>query len=115
MRHHYSEPSCVRRALKSDALRSSQVAPVHLMHSAWAISVCLANGQNAGMLATAGIPAEAGISRTSQAKLVPFVFVTALQAFLGVTSFLLCSNQPAATEGVVKAKAPPSPRKTKKA
>ena len=85
------------------------------MHSAWAISVCLANGQNAGMLATAGIPAEAGISRASQAKLVPFVFVTALQAFLGVTSFLLCSNQPAATEGAVKAKARPSPRKTKKA
>ena len=65
------------------------VAVVHLMHSVWAISVCLVNAQNAGLLA---VPAEANIDAVSQAKLQPFVVITGMQAFIDASAFLLSVN-----------------------
>ena len=67
---------------------TKDVAVVHLMHGCWATSVCLVNAQNAGLLP---VPAEANIDAASQAKLVPFVVITGVQAFLDLTSFLLSS------------------------
>ena len=70
---------------------SREVAVVHLMHGAWACSVCLVNAQNAGLLP---VPAEANIDTASQEKLVPFVFITGVQAFVDVCAFLLsCGNE----------------------
>jgi len=65
-----------------------EVAAVHLMHAIWAISVCLANAQNAGLLP---FPAEANIDTYTQGKLVPFVAITGVQACLGAGAFVLSS------------------------
>ena len=67
---------------------TKDVAVVHLMHAVWATSVCLVNAQNAGLLP---IPAEANIDAASSAKLVPFVVITGVQAFLDLLAFLLSS------------------------
>jgi hypothetical protein len=52
--------------------------------------VCTANAQNAGLLP--GVSAEANIDPVSSAKLVPFVFITGVQALLDVSAFLLSSG-----------------------
>mmetsp|Transcript_94910 Transcript_94910/g.271367 ORF Transcript_94910/g.271367 Transcript_94910/m.271367 type:complete len:177 (-) Transcript_94910:281-811(-) len=69
---------------------TKQVAVVHLMHAAWALSVCAANAQNAGMLP--GVPAEANIDPANSARLAPFVFIVGVQAFLAVCAFVLSSS-----------------------
>ena len=75
---------------------TKQVAVVHLMHAGWAITVCLANAQNAGLLP---VPAEMSIDIASQAKLIPFVVITGVQAFLDVCAFLISSGtQPPAAK-----------------
>ena len=53
--------------------------------------VCAANAQNAGLLP---VPAEANIDAASQAKLVPFVVITGVQAALGACAFLLSRRIP---------------------
>ena len=65
---------------------TTEVAVVHLMHAVWAASVCTANAQNAGLLP---VPAEANIDASSQAKLLPFVVITGVQALLDTCAFLL--------------------------
>ena len=65
---------------------TAEVAVVHLMHAVWAASVCTANAQNAGLLP---VPAEANIDASSQAKLLPFVVITGVQALLDTCAFLL--------------------------
>jgi len=72
-----------------------EVAVVHLMHSGWALSVCLVNAQNAGLLPA---PAEANIHPSASAKLVPFVVITGVQACLGVSAFILSGGQGMAKE-----------------
>jgi hypothetical protein len=67
---------------------TKEVAVVHLMHGCWATSVCLINAQNAGLLP---FPAEANIDTASQAKLVPFVVITGIQALLDMCAFVLSS------------------------
>ena len=47
---------------------TKEVAVVHLMHAGWALSVCAANAQNAGMLGVLGVPAEANIDPASSAR-----------------------------------------------
>ena len=76
-------------ALLFKAKGTSDVAVVHLMHSAWGVSVALANSQNAGLLAPLGVPAEANIGVAEQAKLVPFAILTAVQGFVYLCAFLL--------------------------
>lgn len=66
---------------------TKEVAVVHLMHAAWAVSVTVANAQNAGLLPD--VSAEFGVDAASSKKLRPFVLVTGVQAFLAVTAFLL--------------------------
>ena len=67
---------------------TKDVTVVHLMHAAWASSVCLANAQNAGLLP---IGAEPNIDAVSQAQLVPFVIITGVQACLDIVAFVLSS------------------------
>ena len=72
---------------------TKEVAVVHLMHAGWALSVCAANAQNAGLLS---VPAEANIDPASSERLKPFVAIVGVQAVLGVWAFLLSSaNGPA--------------------
>ncbi len=66
-----------------------EVSVVHLMHAGWAISVFLANAQNAGLLASFGVPPEANIDESNAAKLVPFVIIVGFQAFFDTCAFLL--------------------------
>lgn len=80
-------------ALACLAKGTREVAVVHLMHAAWASSVCAVNAQNAGLLHVIGIPAEANLTPRASAKLAPFVVITGVQAFLGALSFLLSSSR----------------------
>ena len=66
------------------------------MHGTWACTVCVANAQNAGLLALAR-PAEANIDRASQEKLKPFVVLTGVQGLLAISSFLLSTGHRTAT------------------
>ena len=72
---------------------TTMAAPTHLMHATWAVSVCAVNAQNAGLLSVR--PAEVNIDPASSAKLVPFVIITGVQAFLDGCAFLLArSHEP---------------------
>lgn len=75
---------------------TKQVAVVHLMHGSWAAAVCLVNAQNAGLLP---VPAEANIDAESSAKLVPFVVITGVQAFLDISAFLVTSRSSESSKG----------------
>ena len=66
-----------------------EVSVVHLMHAGWAISVFIANAQNAGLLASFGIPPERNIDASNAAKLVPFAIIVGFQAFLDTCAFAL--------------------------
>ena len=77
---------------------TKDVAVVHLMIATWATSVCLVNAQNAALLPD--VPAEANIDPASSAKLVPFVIITGVQAFLHLLSFLLSSCQKSSKDKV---------------
>ena len=70
---------------------TKEVVVVHLMIATWATSVCLVNTQNAALLP--GVLAEANIDPASSSKLVPFVVITGVQAFLHLLSLLLSSRQ----------------------
>ena len=71
---------------------TKDVAVVHLMHAGWATSVCAANAQNAGLLQGVLAPAEANIDPLSSARLVPFVFIVGVQAFLDLCAWALSSG-----------------------
>ena len=66
-----------------------EVSVVHLMHAGWAISVFVANAQNAGLLASFGIPPETNIDASNAARLVPFAIIVGFQAFLDICAFIL--------------------------
>mmetsp|Transcript_10221 Transcript_10221/g.26433 ORF Transcript_10221/g.26433 Transcript_10221/m.26433 type:complete len:81 (-) Transcript_10221:13-255(-) len=74
------------------------------MHSGWAVSVCLVNAQNAGMLP---VHAELGIAPSAGDKLAPFVLVTGVTAGLSVAGFLLSVGaEPAQAREAAVGKAP---------
>ena len=75
---------------------TKEVAVVHLMHASWAVAVCLVNSQNAGLLP---VPAEVNIDPDSQAKLMPFVVITGVQAILDISAFVVASGSSGISKG----------------
>ena len=71
---------------------TKEVAVVHLMHSSWAVSVFVANAQNAGVLLPFGVSPEANIDAAHAARLVPFAVIVGLQAFLDICALTLSLN-----------------------
>lgn len=69
-----------------------EVAVVHLMHATWAVSVFVANAQNAAVLLPFGVSPEANIDAAHAAKLVPFAVIVGLQAFLDICALTLSLN-----------------------
>ena len=63
-----------------------------------------ANAQNAGLLASFGIPPEANIDESNAAKLVPFAIIVGFQAFFDTCAFLLSHFSPGARQQNVKVK-----------
>jgi pimeloyl-ACP methyl ester carboxylesterase len=68
---------------------TKEVVVVHLMHACWAVSVFVANAQNAGVLSYFGLLPETNIDANNAAKLVPFTVIVGFQAFLATCAFIL--------------------------